>query len=671
MKNLIQRLQAASPTHLWLLSALILAISPHVTHLPVTLIVFSACLFCWRLGFELKLFRLPGRLLRMFLTLVALVITFEAFHTLFGRQAGIGLLVVMLCLKLMEMKEERDVIVAIGLGYFIVVTVFLFNQSIFIGLYMLIVVVLLTTALTCHNREHSKIHQLENLKLASTLLLQAAPLMLLLFVLFPRVPGPLWSLPSDSLGGKTGLSNSMSPGNISRLSNNDAVAFRVQFEKDIPPRQKLYWRGPVFSYFDGKTWNASDAAAVKPAYDQDNEDSSYQAAGGPVTYTVTLEPSNQNWLFALEMVASLPIESDLSPDYEIMSRHPVEQLKRYTIQSYTDYRLNSHTLPNVGRYLQLPNNATTRIRNLLSDWQRESGSNPQKIVTLALRYFSEQPFYYTREPPLLFNNPVDEFLFDSRRGFCEHYASAFVYMMRASGIPARVVTGYQGGESNPLSDYFIVRQSDAHAWAEVWMENDGWIRIDPTSVIPSSRVENPQDLQRIAPDLAISPPGWAANIFRKLGYGWDNLNHFWNQWVLNYNNQRQKSFLSRFMSWFGFDGIDWRGMVVILSIGMLTVFSFIALQLFKREYHRKDPVVSAYQKFCRKLAHQGLVRNPAEGPADFARRAIKHYPKLGPAITHITNLYQRMRYTKHPPSGGLQQLQVAVRRFRPSMKRLA
>ena len=663
MKRLIKRFQTANPTLLWLLSGLVLAVSPHITHLPGTIIIFSVALFCWRLGFELQFFRLPGRLVRMVLTLIALVITFESFHTLFGRQAGIGLLVVMLCLKLMEMKAKRDVIVAIGLGYFIVVTVFLFNQSIFIGIYMLIVVILLTTALTALNREHSKLHQFQNFKLASFLLLQATPLMLLLFVLFPRIPGPLWSLPSDSLGGKTGLSDTMSPGNISRLSNNEAVAFRVQFEDKPPITPKMFWRGPVLSYFDGKTWSSSDSVNYKPVYKQQNTNVIYQAMGEPVTYTVTIEPTNQKWLYTLDMVSTLPDGSELSPEYEVTARNPIQQLKRYKVQSYLDYRLDPLTLPNAGRYLQLPNSITSRIRMLIKQWQEKTGGNPEEIVSSALDYFTVQPFYYTREPPLLFNNPVDEFLFESRRGFCEHYASAFVYLMRASGIPARVVTGYQGGEINPVSDYFIVRQSDAHAWAEVWLENRGWVRVDPTAAISSDRIENPQDLQRIAPDLVITPPDWASNIIRRLGYGWDNLNHFWNQWVLNYNQQRQKNFLSRLMSWFGFQDFDWRGMVVLLTSCILFVIGLIAVSLFNQEYTRKDPVVSAYQKFCRKLARRGISRDPAEGPMDFAQRARKQYPDLGPTISHITTLYERLRYAKHPPANGLQQLKIAVRRF--------
>lgn len=669
MNKFFQRFQLINPTHFWLLSGLTLSFIPHLGHMPLPIIFFGILLLGWRLGYEIKLIKLPAKSLRLMLTLTALFVTFSAFHTFFGRQAGIGLLIVMLCLKLLEMKKERDVVVAIGLGYFVVITVFLYSQSMFIAIYMLAVVVLLTTALAAHNREYSPISQKQNLKLASSMLLQATPLMLLLFILFPRISGPLWSVPGDSIGGKTGLSDTMSPGNISRLSNDDSVAFRVQFEGKVPPSKQLYWRGPVLTYFDGKTWTNpeyrnGDKLTANIASPQPSGMMSYRAMGDPVKYTVTMVPTNQKWLFALEMFAMLPPDSELSQDYEITARHTIEQLKRYSIQSYTNYRLDPDMIPDLGRYLELPGKPTSRIQKLVTKWQSESPGDKQGIVNLALKYFREQPFYYTRTPPLLLNNPVDEFLFDSRRGFCEHYASAFVYLMRASGIPARVVTGYQGGEANPLGDYFIVRQSDAHAWSEVWLHGKGWVRVDPTSVIPPSRIESPQDLRRMAPQVATDIPGWTTRLLRQMGYGWDNINHFWNQWILNYNDQRQRHFLSRLLSWFGGGDIDWRSMVSLLVSGMFIVFVIIAIRLLKKESERKDPVVLAYQKFCRKLARQGMIRRPAEGAAAFAFRAGQRFPSLAPAINHITTLYQALRYTSNPPSNGLKQLQTAINHFR-------
>ena len=674
MYTIIQRIQSINPTHLWLLSGLTLSFIPHLTHLPITIILFSILLLGWRLAYELKLVKLPARTLRLFLTLIALAITFASFHALFGRQAGIGLLIVMLCLKLLEMKKERDVVVTIGLGYFVVITVFLYNQSIFVGIHMLAVIILLTTALTAHNRESSSITQSQNLKLACNMLLQATPLMLLLFVLFPRIPGPLWSLPGDSLGSKTGLSDTMSPGNISHLSNDDSVAFRVQFEGKVPPQAKLYWRGPVFTNFDGRSWNNpedknSGKINTRTSNRHTANNMSYSASGKPVKYTITMMPTNQNWLFALEMFAKLPPDSALTQDYEISAQHPVEQLKRYSIESYTDYQLDPDTMPDRDIYLQLPGQPTSRIMDLVKKWRSESPVSKQGIVSLALKYFAEKPFYYTRTPPLLLKNPVDEFLFETRRGFCEHYASAFVYLMRVSGIPARVVTGYQGGESNPLGGYFIVRQSDAHAWSEVWLREKGWVRVDPTSVIPPSRIESPQDLRHIDPKAVKDIPGWTTQLLQKMGYGWDNINHFWNQWILNYNDQRQRHFLSRFLSWFGDGVIDWRNMTAMLAISMFIVFVITAMRLLSKESKQRDPVVIAYQKFCHKFARYGMNRKPAEGATEFASRACKRFPGLAPTINNITTLYEQLRYTSNPPSNGLKQLQYAINHFRLPARR--
>ena len=663
LNKFIQRFKSANATSLWLLSGLTLAFMPHLMHLPATLILYSALLLGWRFGYELRLIRMPGRLVRMLLTLVALIITFAAFHTLFGRQAGVGLLVIMLCLKLMELKEDRDIVVAIGLGYFVVITVFFFNQSIFIGLYMLVVVVLLTTALTSHTREDSKISQSQNLKLASTMLLQAAPLMLILFLLFPRIPGPLWSLPSDSFGAKTGLSDTMSPGNISQLSNNEAVAFRIQFEDRIPSLNQRYWRGPVFTYFDGKTWSNSGEINYEQSGKPENKSMSYQAIGKPVNYTVTLEPNNRKWLFALEMLSTLPPNSDLSSEYEIISKNPVQQLTRYRIQSYPEYRLDPQITPNMARYLQLPSKPTSRIQALIKKWQTKPDHENKDIINSALQHFREQPFYYTRQPPLLFNNPVDRFLFETQRGFCEHYASSFVYLMRASGIPARVVTGYLGGKSNPISNYFIVRQSDAHAWAEVWLRDKGWVRFDPTAMIPPSRIENSEDLQRFAPEIATLAPGWASNLWQKMGYRWDSLNHFWNQWVLNYNNKRQRDFWESLTSWFGFDDINWTGMVALLFSGMFLIFGLIALGLLRKIPDKSDPAIIAYQQFCRKLEKHGLVREPSEDFTAFSFRARQQLPELGPLIVKITSLYQHLRYAPRPTAKSLKDLQRAIQQF--------
>ena len=670
-----QRLHRAKAQNLWLLAGLSLALIPHFIRLPLLIMLPSIILLGWRLLFELEYCSLPARWLRWLLTLIAVAATYTSFHSLVGRQAGVGLLVVMLCLKLMEMNSLRDVGVVIGLGFFTIITVFLFDQSIFTGIYMLLVVSLFTTALIAFSREQSSVRQWQNFRRAGILIAQAAPLTLLLFVLFPRLPGPLWSLPTDSAGASTGLSDSMSPGNISQLSDNDSVAFRVQFKGEPPPPEKRYWRGPIFTQFDGSTWSNPTQFDARTSKHFPVTKLHYRASSSPLQYTVTLEPHQQRWLFALDLLAELPPKSLLSPDYELLAVHPVQQLQRYSISSHTDFLLAADRAPDAVRYLQLPLNNAPRARRLARQLRNSATSNAQ-TVELALQYIREQPFFYTRQPPLLPDDPIDEFLFDSRRGFCEHYASSFVFLMRAAGIPARVVTGYQGGEMNPQSDYFIVRQSDAHAWAEVWLPKRGWLRIDPTAMIPAERIENLQDLARILPDLARTgdAPNWAKAAWRQMRFGWDRVNNAWNQWVINYNDLRQRDFLMRQLARLGlgdiFDTIDWRAMVTLLVAGMaLVLLAIAAFTLRPWRQSPSDPVVVAYQRFCQQLARRGIQRGPAEGPLDFSQRARQLRPDIEPAIAHITSLYLRLRYA--PEAGTdklhtkqLQRLQTAVRQLR-------
>ncbi|MDT8384452.1 MAG: DUF3488 and transglutaminase-like domain-containing protein [Gammaproteobacteria bacterium] len=662
-----QRVRQARAQNLWLLAGLSLALLPHFIRLPLLIMLPSLILLGWRLLFELEYCSLPARWLRWLLTLIAVSATFASFHTLVGRQAGVGLLVVMLCLKLMEMNSLRDVGVVIGLGFFTIITVFLFDQSLFIGVYMLGVVSLFTAALIAFSREQSAAPQWQNFRQAGLIIAQAVPLTLLLFLLFPRLPGPLWSLPADGGGASTGLSDSMSPGNISQLSDNDAVAFRVQFDGPPPAVESRYWRGPVLTHLDGATWSNPQNATTHRA----GTPLRYHASGEALHYSVTLEPHQQHWLFALDLPAELPRNSHLSPDFELLSAQPVQQLVRYAMSSHLEYGLAIDRAPDPVRYLQLPTDRAPRARDLARQFRHAAGDDA-RTVSLALQYLREQAFYYSRQPPLLGADPVDEFLFDTRRGFCEHYASAFVFLMRAAGIPARVVTGYQGGEMNPQSDYFIVRQSDAHAWAEVWLPQQGWRRIDPTSVIPAARIEHQQDLARILPALAGlgEAPGWATAAWRQLRFGWDRVNHAWNQWVINYSDQHQRNLLGRLFSSLGLGEFDWRKMVSLLLAGMAVVVLGIAVYTLRsRPRGSQDPVVRAYQRFCRQLARRGIPRSAAEGPLDFSRRARQQRPDLEAAIAHITSLYLRLRYA--PPSGSeqiqqrqLQQLQSAVRRFR-------
>lgn len=670
--TLSQRVQQAKGQNLWLLAAISLSLIPHLIRLPLLIVLPSIILLGWRLLFELRYSPLPPRWLRWLLILIALSAIYSTFHTLIGKQAGVGLLVIMLCLKLMEMKSFRDAGVVIGLGFFVIITVFLFDQSPVTGIYMLAVVSLLTTTLIAFSRDQSTTSQWLNWRHSLTIIGQAAPLALLLFVLFPRIPGPLWALPSDNFGAEVGLTDTMSPGKISLLSNNNAVAFRVQFQGPPPAQEKLYWRGPVFALFDGRTWSNPDTALSTPAHRMPSTPLRYHARGEAVHYEVTVEPHQQQWMFALDLLATMPPNSTLSPDYELLANYPVEQLLRYPMSSQLDFFLEVDQPPDPVRYLQLPFDSGPRARQL-SQHLRAKASDDTELVQLTLQYIRENSFYYSRQPPLLLKDPIDEFLFETRSGFCEHYASSFVFLMRAAGIPARVVTGYQGGELNPQSDYFIVRQSDAHAWAEVWLPEQGWRRVDPTTLIPADRIENRQDMKRILPEGSLlgEPPNWVKDAWKYLRFSMDRLNHTWNQWVVDYNEHRQQNFVSKLLEKIGLGEFDWTKMVGLLAAGMGMVLVAIGLYTLRPwQRPQRDPIVAAYARFCRQLARHGIQRDPAEGPLDFCQRAQQLRPDIGPAIAHITALYLRLRYAPQARTGEaylhtqIQELQTAVRRFK-------
>ena len=635
----------------WLLASLALAIAPHLGHMPLWVGPLCAALALWRVVVERGKANFPHKALLFAFTAVAAGGIFMHFHTLLGRDAGVALLVVMIALKLMEMKSPRDTMVVLFLGYFLVITGFLYSQSIPMALYLFVVVWVTTATMIGHSDVNRGLAVRPRVQLAATLLLQAVPLMLVLFVLFPRVP-QLWALPKDAHAGMTGLSDSMTPGAISQLILSDAVAFRVQFDGAPPPANQRYWRGPVLWDYDGRTWSTR----TPPAGDAPQ----VELLGEPLRYALTLEPHNQRWLFALELPAALPPDSRARADMKIVSRNPVQNRLRYSLASHPRYRFGTE-LDDAGRQraLRLPPQANPRTRELAARW-RDSGVGAEAIVDEALGMFRNQNFFYTLRPPLLGTQAMDDFLFNTRRGFCEHYAGAFVFLMRAAGVPARVVTGYQGGAPNPLGDYFIVRQSDAHAWAEVWLDGRGWVRVDPTAAVSPDRVEQGIAAALPVAELPLALAQLDVAWLQRVRLSWDLVNNHWNQWVLGYGHERQRSFLARFHASLA----TWKGMTIALVSAIAVLLLAIALWMLWHVPRRGiDPVQAAYARFCARLARRGMTRAPNEGPADFAQRAIEGRPDLAGEIGRITDLYVRLRYGPEP--AGVDALRRAVRAFRP------
>jgi transglutaminase-like putative cysteine protease len=638
----------------WLLGALALAVAPPHSELPLWLTGLFAGLLGWRGFIALRGGALPARGWVLVITVLAVTAVLIDYRTLFGRDAGITFLIAMTACKMLEARTVRDGLVLVFLGYLLVMGHLLYSQEIVMVAYLLAVILVMLTAQLLIHRQHTGLRGFAALRLIGKMMLQAVPVMLVLFLLFPRIPGPLWGLPKDAFKGRTGLSDEMMPGTVSELSKSDEVAFRVRFTGATPPPNQRYWRGPVLWNFDGRRWTAGDGppqSAPMP----------FTGEGAAVSYAVTLEPSNRLWLLALDLPAVVPPRAVMTPSFLLLRDQPVNEVYRYEMRSYPRYRTGALPAPERLRALRLPARGNQRARDLAAQW-RARDARPQVLVTAALTLFREQAFYYTLSPPLLGGDSVDDFLFRTRKGFCEHYASAFVFLMRAAGIPARIVTGYLGGEQNTFSDYMIIRQSDAHAWAEVWLEDRGWVRADPTGAVAPNRIE--QGLYAAVPDMGELPflarRGADSEWLRSLAMGWDSLNSAWNEWVLAYGPDRQKEFLSGL----GFGAVDWADMTIAMTVA-LTGFGVMVILFRWRKRGPANPVARIYWRFCARLARRGLVRGIQEGPLDFAERVARSRPELAVPVREISQLYAVLRYGPVASTVEIGQLQQLVRQFRP------
>lgn len=646
-----------------LLVATLLSTAPHLAQLPVWTSAGFVALFAWRLALLLAGRPLPSDLVRWMAAACCAAAVLAQYGTVLGSDPGVALLVLTMGLKLLELRARRDLFVVIFLGFFLLLTGFFHSQSIAAGALTLAAVVALLVAMQTVQFSGRQPSMGRRIRLASVLLLQALPIAAMLFLLFPRITGPLWRMPLDASRGVTGLSDSMTPGQIASLIESDEVAFRVRFEGPAPQRAQLYWRGPVLGHFDGRTWRQSTLRTPQGA-------GPTVAGGSPeaLRYTVTLEPNGRPWLLALEVpvrVVEAPASgAATTAEMLLVARERVVQRLRYTLESDTAYRLAPDESPaTLGRYLQLPPGANPQAVALARSWRAAQVSDEaqvnQALVNQALRHFGAEAFRYTLEPPALGRDAVDDFLFRTRAGFCEHYAGAFVVLARAMGIPARVVTGYLGGERNPFDDVWTVRQSDAHAWAEVWLAERGWVRVDPTAAIDPSRVAPGVRSLRTGTNDGAAGAGW----FLRIRFGIDAVANAWNQWVLVYDAGRQERLLARL----GLEGADWRTSVGLLAAGIATCVGAIAL-LTLRVRRAPEPEVRSYELFCRRLAKRGVVRRPNETPRALLARAR---PALDAAsmreAERIVELYDALRYAKPTPTRPerVRHLRELVLAFRP------
>ncbi len=641
----------------WMLAALGLALAPTAPRLPPWITAAFAIAVLWRLAVQHFGWRLPPGWLRLALAFGCVLGVLFTYRTFNGLEAGGALLVVMAAMKLLETRQRRDIQVLSFIGFFLVLMQMLHDQPVWSLPWIAASVAAITVALMQGVRAGEPLPWRTATGLVLRMFAFAAPVALVMFLLFPRVPGPLWSLPARSAAGMTGLSDEMSPGNISQLIQSDEVAFRVSFAGPIPPPADRYWRGPVLERFDGWTWRDFDRLPLLAP--------ELELRGQSYRYRIILEPHGRPWLLALDFPGRWnDRDAVLTREYQLVARQPVDSVRALDVESWPAAR-PAATLSPITRHrsLRLPPDRNPRTA-ALGEQLRASTASDREFVDAILARFRNEPFVYTLRPPLLRgNHPVDEFLFRTRRGFCEHYASAFAMLARAGGVPARVVTGYQGGELNPLSNRLVVRQSEAHAWVEVWLDAAGWTRIDPTGAVAPERIE--LDLANALPEGERVPGGFLRDFrgLEGLRQSWDALNSLWTDWVLGYGPERQLALLARL----GLPGADWRTLVLGLTAFVAAVMMALTAWLAWRSRTSRPPeALRLYREFCRRLEKAGLARAPEEGPQDFAARVARERPPLGAEAGRIVNLYVTLRYA--PPLANeavLPALRRAVRKFRP------
>ena len=647
---------------LFLMVPVALSALPHVAHLPWWVGAGFFVLFAWRLALVLSGHSLPSTAVRWVAAFTCTTAVYAHYQTVFGREPGVALLVLFLGLKLMEMRARRDLFVVIFLCFFLLLAAFFHSQSVATAATVTLALYgLLAAMLTMQFRQHeTSIGQ--RLRSAALMLMQALPIAAAVFLLFPRFGGPLWGLPADAQRARTGLSETMTPGNIAELSESDEIAFRVLFDGDIPPTAQLYWRGPVFGSFDGIAWRAGAAqqapAPPRVAFVDDSV---------AIRYTVTQEPTGRNWLFALEMPAraqSVSVEPLLRPDLQLVARHDIVERVRVTMVSNPAFVVGlDETASSLRDSLALPAGVNPRTADMARHWRSEAGHGAdadQRLVERALAMFRGQPFRYTLAPPLLGGDSVDEFLFATRAGFCEHYASAFTVLMRALGIPARIVTGYQGGERNPIDGYWQVRQADAHAWSEVWLERRGWVRIDPTAAVAPQRIE--RGLRLGGSGVANRASDRARSMVQRLWFNIDAIGNAWNQWVLSYDRGRQQSLLGRV----GISASDWRQLAALLAGVLAALIGGVALVTLRPRLSR-DPLVKVYASFCARLAAVGPERSRHETASRYLERIAG---ALDPArlseARRIVAAYEQLRYAESSPDrAAVRHLRKSVQAFKP------
>jgi len=633
---------------------LVLVALPHATNLSAWLFVFLIFTVSWRLAAIVYPRLMPGRW-ALGLALVIGILNVGLNVDLFdGRLVGTALLVVMLGLKLLELKNRRDVYVCVYLGFFLALTQFLFHQSLWLAIYLFALSGMLGALLVMLNRVKLEVRQ--TLTTSTMLMVSAVPAALALFLVFPRLDHPLWAIHVDQSAGITGISDQMQMGTVGELSQSSNIAFRARFIGEAPPANKHYWRGLVLWHYDGKTWTP-ESNASRPQRLLVNEASL-------LGYEITLEPTQQPWVFALDMPGGVPQPLRLNEELRVIAPSPITERTTYQLSAYTDYQATGLSPRQREMGLTVPVQVSQRTRQLAAGWRRQHGDNAVAIVQSALDYFTQNPFVYTLSPGTLHDNPVDQFLFETRRGFCEHYAGSFAVLMRLAGVPARIVLGYQGGEYNPRADHWLIRQSNAHAWNEVWLGEAGWVRVDPTAAVAPERIERSIDAAQSRDQdqvvFRVGNDGLISDLFQEASWLIDAVEIGWHRWVLGFSQERQTSLLQNL----GFEdlaGYEY-GLAVVAVLGLGMSFAYVISIL--RQRPQTDQTLQLWQKLLARMQRKGLDIPAWFGPKQVLVAASERWPDQRVALQKIVRLYIHLRYGRAQRSRQEKKLQRAIQRLK-------
>jgi transglutaminase-like putative cysteine protease len=639
--------QLTRPALLWQLLMVVAVLLPHSQRLPWWLPLMTLGALGWRLWVHLGRTSFPHWSVKFMMAVTAGIGVVMSIGRGNGPELAVALLFAGFSLKLLEIYKRRDALVLIYVAYFLAATELLFGQSLLHALYIALVLVLITAALNSVYQSERHPDFWRPLRASVRLLLPALPLMVVLFVLVPRI-GPIWYAPLAQEEARTGLSDTLSPGDVSRLTGSSDVAFRVQFDNGRPPpASSRYWRGLTYDRFDGRRW---EAEADRSPFESPRSES-----GTLLRYNITQEPSGQPWVYALDYPVAAPWPLRMQANKTLRAPAKIRQRMDFALAS----RLSSDsfqalTAAQRERYLVLPEGGNERARALALSWRTEDGST-EGLVARALALYA-RVFRYTLTPQRLGDDSIDDFLFDTQEGFCGHFASSLTFLLRAAGVPTRIVGGYLGGEWNPYESYLVVRQFEAHAWTEVWHPGRGWVRVDPTAAVAPERIE------QSAEQLLSSQPGFLSDTLLspvRFGHiGWinalrmraDALNFVWHRWVLSYQ-LRQNDLLQKLLG----EVTLWK-----LALGLLIPFSlvlgWVALGLLRqRRPKTKDPVDAALLRLIARFESRGLGRKPGEPVGRYAQRIALARPDLAPIIGTVARLYEQLRYAE----GGEPQLHRA------------